>query len=72
MRELALWIIPKFAWVLDSTFKTNQYGLPLYAAMCPNARGLGIPIFLMLCSSDVKSGQKSMALRLTINFFLLR
>jgi hypothetical protein len=34
--------------------------------MCPNARGLGMPIFLMLYSADVKSGQESMALRLTI------
>ena len=66
MRELALRITPGSAWALDSTFKTNQYGLPLYAAMCPNSRGLGMPIFLMLCSSDVKSGQESMALKLTL------
>ena len=36
--------------------------------MYPNARGLGMPIFLILCSSDVKSGQQNMALRLTIKF----
>ena len=65
MRELALRITPGSAWALDSTFKTNQYGLPPYATMCPNSRGLGMPIFFMLCSSDVKSGQESMALKLT-------
>ena len=32
--------------------------------MCPNGRGLGMPIFIMLCLSDVKSGQESMALKL--------
>ena len=45
MRELAIQITPNSAWAIDSTFKTNQYGLPLYAAMYPNNRGYGMPIF---------------------------
>jgi hypothetical protein len=66
MRELAKKITPNSAWALDSTFKTNQYGLPLYAAMCPNFQGIGMPIFLMLCSADKGSGQEGVALELTI------
>jgi hypothetical protein len=33
-------------WALDSTFKTNQYGLPLYEAIMPNQDEIGIPIFI--------------------------
>ena len=66
MRELAMSITPNSAWAIDSTFKTNQYGLPLYAAMCPNTRMLGMPIFLMLCSADVDKGHEVVALRLTL------
>ena len=40
--ELAMRITPKSTWAIDSTFKTNQYGLPLYGAMCPKTRMLGI------------------------------
>ena len=66
MRELAMRITPNSAWAIDSTFKTNQYGLPLYAAMCPNSRMLGMPIFFMLCSADVDKNHESMALKLTL------
>jgi hypothetical protein len=34
--------------------------------MCPNKAGLGMPIFLMLCSDDNESGQVGIALYLTI------
>lgn len=63
MRELAMSITPNFAWAIDSTFKTNQYGLPLYATMCPNTRMLEMPIFLMLCSADVDKGHEAVTLK---------
>jgi hypothetical protein len=40
--------------------------MPLFAGMCPNKAGLGMPIFLMLCSDDNESGQVDTALYLTI------
>jgi hypothetical protein len=66
MRELAIQITPNSAWAIDSMFKTNQYGLPLYAAMYPNNRGYGMPIFLMLCSKDYQTGHEATTLRLTL------
>jgi hypothetical protein len=66
MRELTMNITPNSAWAIDSTFKTNQYGLPLYATMCHNTRMLGMPIFLMLCSTDVDKRHEAVALRLTL------
>lgn len=32
------------SWAIDSTFKTNVYGMPLYAVVLPNQHGIGIPI----------------------------
>ena len=66
MCELAIQITPRSAWAIDNTFKTNQYGLPLYAAMCPNNRRYGRPIFLMLCSKDYQEGHEATTLRLTM------
>jgi hypothetical protein len=54
------------SWVLDSTFKTNQYGLPLYAAIVPNQDGIRIPIFYMLCSNDMKQGHEGLAIELAL------
>ena len=66
MLERAKHIIPESAWVLDSTFKTNHWGMPLFGAMCPNKAGLGMPVFLMICSNDNESGQLGTALYLTL------
>ena len=66
MRKLAIQITPNLAWAIDSIFKTNQYGLPLYGAMCPNNRGYGMPIFLMLCSKDLQERYEATALKLTL------
>jgi hypothetical protein len=55
MLEKAKSITPNSAWIIDSTFKTNHWGMPLFAGMCPNKAGLGMPIFLMLCSDDNES-----------------
>ena len=54
------------SWALDSTFKTNQYGLPLYAAIVPNQDGIGIPVFYMLCSNDVKQGHEGIAIEIAL------
>ena len=66
MRKLTINITPNSAWAIDYVFKANQYGLPLYAVMCSNTRFLGMPIFLMLCSTDVDKGHGAMTLRLTL------
>jgi hypothetical protein len=52
--------------VIDSTFKTNQWGMPLFAGLCSNASGLGMPIFLMLYSNDNENGQVGTTLWLTM------
>ena len=51
---------------IDSTFKTNQYGLPLYAAVVPNQDGKAMPVFYMLCSNDVKGGHEGIALEIAL------
>jgi hypothetical protein len=56
MMQRAKAITPNSAWVIDSTFKTNQWNMPLYARMCPNAHCLGMPVFLILCSADSETG----------------
>ena len=66
MRELTLNIILNFVWAIDSTFKTNQYGLSLYKTMCLNTRMLGMLIFLMLCSAYVDKRHEAVTLRLTL------
>ena len=66
MLERAKHITPESAWVLDSTFNTNHWGMPLFGAMCPNKVGLGMPVFLMICSNDNESGQVGTALYLTL------
>ena len=45
--------------------------MPLFAGMCPNASGLGMPIFIMFCSDDNESGQVVTALWLTLKTLFL-
>ena len=66
MLERTKYITPDSAWVLDSTFTTNHWGMPLFGAMCPNKAGLGMPVFLMICSNDNESGQVETTLYLTL------
>ena len=66
MRDVAKKFSPAKSWAVDSTFKTNQYGLPLYAAIVPNQDGIGMPVFYMLCSNDVKEGHEGIALELAL------
>jgi hypothetical protein len=35
------------SWAIDSTFKTNQYDLPLYVGIVPNQCGRGMSVFYM-------------------------
>jgi hypothetical protein len=67
MRKSALRFSGNNSWALDSTFKTNQYGLPLYAAIVPNQDGIGIPVFYMLCSNDVKEGHEGLAIEIALS-----
>ncbi len=65
MLQVALRFSHQNSWAVDSTFKTNIFGLPLYGAVLPNQNGVGIPIWLMLCSNDVGTSQEKVALELT-------
>lgn len=60
------------AWAVDSTFKTNVFGLPLYAAVVPNQLGVGIPVWLMMCTNDIGTSHESIALELTFRKVLSR
>ena len=55
------------AWALDSTFKTNQWDLPLYAAIVPNQDGKGMPVFYMLCTKDKNEGHEGIAIELALS-----
>ena len=57
---------------IDSTFKTNQFGLPLYAAIAPNAMGVGIPLWYMICSSDKGSNHEQVALETCLKVIFAR
>lgn len=54
------------SWTLDSTSKTNQYGLISYAIIIPNQDIIGVPVFDMLRSNDIKQGHEGIALELTL------
>lgn len=60
------------AWAIDSTFKTNVYGLPLFAAVLPNQLGQGIPIWLMLCSQDGGAHHDVISLETTLRAIFSR
>ena len=53
------------AWAIDSTFKTNVYDLPLYVAVAPNEKRVGIPLWYMLCTNDAGSHHEQLALEMT-------
>jgi hypothetical protein len=66
MRSVAQRFSHGNSWALDSTFKTNQYDLPLYATIVPNQDGKGMPVFYMLYTKDNKQGHEGIALELAL------
>ncbi|MCO5554036.1 hypothetical protein L7F22_007562 [Adiantum nelumboides] len=60
------------AWAINSTFKTNVFGMPLYAALVPNQHGVGLPLWFMLCTHDVGTSQESVALHITLQLVFQR
>ncbi|MCO5568072.1 hypothetical protein L7F22_021767 [Adiantum nelumboides] len=66
MLEMGIRFSTNNAWAIDSTFKTNKYGLPLFAAVLPNQLGVDIPIWFMLCTCDVGAHHEVIALEITI------
>ena len=58
MNKITIRLSTNNSWAFDSTFKTNQYGLPHYAAIVPNEDGNDIPVFYMLCSIDKQQGHE--------------
>ena len=66
MRDIAKRFSTGNSWALDSTFKTNNYDLPLYAAVVPNEDGRGMPIFYMLCSKDKGQGHQGIAIEIAL------
>jgi hypothetical protein len=59
------------SWAFDSTFKTNHYDLPLYAAVVPNQDGKAMPVFYMLCTKDKEGGHEGIAIELAITHVFL-
>ena len=55
------------AWALDSTFKTNQWDLPLYTAIIFNQDEKEMPVFYILCTKDKNKGHKGIAINLALS-----
>lgn len=72
MLEMAKRFSKNNSWAIDSTFKTNIYGLPLYAAVLPNQQGVGLPIWFMLCTVDLGCHHDVIALQLTLKIVFER
>ncbi|KAI5068324.1 hypothetical protein GOP47_0016669 [Adiantum capillus-veneris] len=72
MLEMAMRFSWHNSWVIDSTFKTNAFGLPLYAVVLPNQHGVGIPIWFMMCSNDPGLDHERIALEITLSTILSR
>ena len=66
MIHLVKRVTPNSAWAIESTFKTNQYNMPLFRVVCHNGKGIVMHVFLMLCSNDKNSGHEGIALQLTM------
>lgn len=60
------------SWAIDSTFKTNIYGLPLYGVVLPNQHGMGLPIWFMMCTNDPGTTEESNAIELTFKLIFSR
>ncbi|KAG0572651.1 hypothetical protein KC19_VG113700 [Ceratodon purpureus] len=66
------WIMENLKFMLsprafEATFKTNQYGLPFYAAIVSNEDGIGIPVFYMFCSNDVREGHEGLVIETALS-----
>ena len=55
MSNMCICLLKNNAWALDSTFKANIFGLPLYAAVAPNEHGVHILLWYMLCTNGARS-----------------
>lgn len=66
MRDVAKKFSHGNSWALDSTFKTNQYALPLYNAVVPNQDKKGMPTFYMLRNKDKKQGHEGITFELAL------
>ena len=55
------------AWALDSTFKTKQWDLPLYATILLNQDEKGMPVFYMLCTKDKNERYEGIAIELALS-----
>jgi hypothetical protein len=66
MKKMTNFFSTHNSWAFDFTFKTNQFGLPLYAAIVPNEDEYDIPIFYILCSIDKQQGHKGIAIELAL------
>ena len=60
------------AWAIHTTFKTNVFGLPLYVAVAPNAQGIDIPLWYMLCTNDLGSRHEQFTFEMTLKIIFER
>ena len=72
MLDMAMRFSMQNSWAIDSTFKTNAFGLPLYAAVVPNQHGMGIPVWLMMCTNDPGSDHEKISLEVTLKVIFSR
>ena len=72
MLSMVFKLPPNNAWTIDSTLKTNQFGLPLYVVVAPNQSGIGMPLWYILCSSETSSGEDQAALAMTLTIVFKR
>ena len=72
MFEISIRFSQNNSWAIDSTFKTNVYGLPLYAAVLPNQLGVGMPIWFMLCTCNAGAHHEVIALEKTLHILFSR
>ena len=56
------------SWVLDFTFKTNQYGFLFYVVIVPNQDRIIIHVFYMHCSDDMEYAHESIAIKIVLTY----
>ena len=68
MRDIAKQFSTGSSWALDCTFKTNNYDLPLYAAVVPNDDSQSMPVFYMLRSKYKGQGHQGIAIKISLEY----
>ena len=60
------------SWAIDSTLKTNVFGLPSYVAIAPNEQVVVIPRWYMRCTNETRSQHEQVTLQITLKIIFER